>query len=45
MFRNRFIGFVFAAALAFRAQAADVVVHTVPPRDVVETRGPAPGPK
>ena len=45
MFRNRFIGFVFAAALAFRASAADVVVHIAPPRDVVETRGPAPGPK
>jgi hypothetical protein len=45
MFRNRFIGFVFAAALAFCAAAADVVVRVAPPRDVAETRGPAPGPK
>ncbi len=39
MFRKRLIGVVFAAAMAFSAAAADIVVRIAPPVAVVETRG------
>jgi len=42
MFRKGLIGFVFASALAFSAAAADVVIRVAPPREIVETRVPAP---
>jgi len=42
MFRKSFIGFVFASALVFSAAGAEVVVRVAPPREIVETRAPAP---
>jgi hypothetical protein len=41
---KRLIGLVFAGALTFSAAVAEVVVRIAPPRAVIETRGPRPGP-
>jgi len=42
MFRKSLMGFVFASALAFSAAGAEVVIRVAPPREIVETRVPAP---
>lgn len=44
MFRKGFIACVFAATLAVNVFAADVFVRIAPPRPVIETRVPPPGP-
>jgi hypothetical protein len=42
---KRFIGLVFAGALALSPALADIVVHVAPPHMRVETRGHRPSPK
>jgi WXXGXW repeat (2 copies) len=44
MLRKGLIAGFFAAMLSVNVFAADVVVRVAPPRAVVETRVPAPGP-
>ena len=44
MLRKGLIAGFFAAMLSINVFAADVVVRVAPPRAVVETRVPAPGP-
>lgn len=44
MLRKSLMAGLFAAALSVNVFAADVIVRVAPPRPVVETRVPAPGP-
>ena len=45
MLRRGLIRMMFAGLLALSADAAEVFVRIAPPAAVVETRGPAPGPR
>lgn len=44
MLKKVLIRLAIGTCLTFGAMAQGVVVHVAPPRAVVETRGPAPGP-